>query len=84
MDPTNTTPKHPQAGLIPLCRLYENTSKRTGNRYLAGTLTYTTKVLGFESEDENGNPCWQVYVQERPKPIPGQDLSRLRLPTEET
>lgn len=52
--------------LIPLCRIYQNESQRTGKPYLVGNLTYTTKLIGFESEDESGNVCWQLYVQERP------------------
>ncbi len=52
--------------LIPLCRLYQNESQRTGKSYLLGSLTFTTKIVGFQAEDDQGNACWQLYIQERP------------------
>lgn len=51
--------------LIPLCRLFENTSAK-GNRYLIGNLPYTTKLIAFQEETDDGQTVWQLYVQERP------------------
>lgn len=65
-----------QQALVPLCRMYENESKNTGKPYLAGNLTYTTKILGFQAEDDQGNACWQLYIQERPQKPPTSQPSQ--------
>jgi|GEM_PF-2797775 hypothetical protein len=64
--------------MIPLCRLYENESKKTGTPYLVGNLTYTAKIVGFKSKDEHGNECWQLFVEERPprNPAPAESGTR--------
>jgi hypothetical protein len=52
--------------LIPLCNLYENTSKTTGRRYFVGNLSFTSKLLAFQNEDaRQGEPGWTVYLTER-------------------
>lgn len=61
------------APLIPLCRLYQNESQRTGKRYLAGLLSYTTKLVGFQEETADGQTVWQLYVQERLKSSASQN-----------
>ena len=71
--------------MIPLCRLYQNTSQKTGKAYLLGNLTYTTKIIGFPSEDEHGNSCWQLFIQERePKPPARLDVQAARPPQQAT
>ena len=55
--------------LIPLCRMFENTSAK-GNGYLVGNLTYTTKLVAFQEETDDGQIVWQLYVQERPAKSP--------------
>ena len=59
-----------QDKLIPLCKLYENTSKTTGKRYFVGTLSFTSKLLVFQNEDaKDGEPGWTLFIAERePKP----------------
>lgn len=56
--------------LIPLARLYENISKKTGKTYLAGNLSFTSKLLVFRNEDAaEGEPQWTIFLAERePKP----------------
>jgi hypothetical protein len=58
--------------LIPLCRLYENTSKTTGKRYLVGALSFTSKVLILRNDEaKDGEPQWTLYLAERTqKPQP--------------
>lgn len=52
--------------LIPLCKLYENTSKTTGRRYFVGNLSFTSKLLLFQNEDvKEGEPGWTVFLAER-------------------
>jgi hypothetical protein len=66
-----------QNKLIPLCKLYENTSKTTGKRYLVGNLSFTSKLLIFQNDDaKDGEPGWTVFITERepkPQPAPGTD-----------
>jgi len=66
-----------QDKLIPLCKLYENTSKTTGKRYFVGNLSFTSKLLIFQNDEaKDGEPQWTVFLAERePKPqtVPGQD-----------
>ena len=69
--------------LIPLVRLYENTSQRTGKPYLLGNLTFTSKIVGFEEKDEQGNTVWQLYIQERPPKSPAGPQAAMPAPTEE-
>lgn len=59
--------------LIPLCRLYENTSKTTGKRYFVGNLSFTSKVLLFQNDEaKDGEPGWTLFIAERePKSQPG-------------
>ncbi len=46
-----------QDKLIPLCKLYENTSKATGKRYFVGNLSFTSKLLIFPNEAaKDGEP----------------------------
>lgn len=56
--------------LIPLCQLYENTSKTTGKRYFVGNLSFTAKVLLFQNDEaKEGEPGWTLFIAERePKP----------------
>ena len=55
-----------QDKLIPLCRLYENTSKTTGKRYFVGNLSFTAKLLLLENKDaKEGEPQWTLFVAER-------------------
>jgi hypothetical protein len=56
--------------LIPLCRLYENTSKTTGKRYFVGNLSFTAKLLLLQNEEaKEGEPQWTLFLTERePKP----------------
>lgn len=55
-----------QDKLIPLCKLYENTSKTTGKRYFVGNLSFTSKLLVFSNEDaKEGEPGWTVFIAER-------------------
>jgi hypothetical protein len=57
--------------LIPLCKLYENTSKTTGKRYLVGNLSFTTKLLIFRNEDaKEGEPQWTLFLTEREPKAP--------------
>lgn len=52
--------------LLPLCRLYENVSQKTGTRYFVGNLSFTSKLLIFRNEDaKDGEPQWTVYIAER-------------------
>jgi len=54
-----------QDKLIPLCKLYENTSKTTGKRYFVGNLSFTSKLLIFQDEDaKDGGPQWTVFIAE--------------------
>lgn len=55
-----------KSSLIPLCRVYQNVSQRTGKPYLVGSLSYTTKIVGFQEETADGQTVWQLYIQERP------------------
>jgi len=61
-----------QDKLIPLCRLYENTSKTTGKRYFVGNLSFTSKLLILRNDEaKEGEPQWTLYVAEREqKPLP--------------
>ncbi|HJY84456.1 MAG TPA: hypothetical protein VKK81_25670 [Candidatus Binatia bacterium] len=55
-----------QDKLIPLCRLYENTSKTTGKRYFVGNLSFTAKLLLLENKDaREGEPQWTLFLAER-------------------
>lgn len=60
--------------LIPLCKLYENTSKTTGKRYFVGNLSFTSKLLIFSNDEaKEGEPQWTVFLAERePKPQQSQ------------
>jgi hypothetical protein len=56
---------------IPLCRLYENTSKTTGKRYFVGNLSFTSKLLIFQNDDaKDGEPGWTVFIAEREQKQP--------------
>ena len=79
-----------QDKLIPLCKLYENTSKATGKRYFVGNLSFTSKLLIFPNEAaKEGEPQWTVFLADRePKlqqtqtkciPDPGEPMPRRRL-----
>lgn len=56
--------------LIPLCRLYENTSKTSGKRYFVGNLSFTSKVVLLQNPGaKEGEPGWTLYITSRePKP----------------
>ena len=64
----------PDNRMIPLCKLYKNTSKTSGRRYFVGNLSFTSKLLIFQNEDaKEGEPGWTVFIAEReqkPKPYP--------------
>jgi len=46
-----------QDKLIPLCRLYENTSKTTGKKYFVGNLSFTSKLLILRNDEaKEGEP----------------------------
>jgi len=74
--------------LIPLCRLYENTSKTTGKRYFVGNLSFTAKLLILQNDDaREGEPGWTVFITEREQkpqsqadgiPDPGEPMRRRR------
>ena len=63
--------------MIPLCKLYKNTSKTTGKEYFVGNLSLTSKLLIFENQDaQEGEPGWTVFLAERqPKPQADQKAS---------
>ena len=80
-----------QDTLIPLCRLYENTSKTTGRRYFVGNLSFTSKLLILRNDEaKEGEPQWTLFLAEReqkPQPAgtaragdgildPGEPMSR--------
>jgi len=78
-----------QDKLIPLCKLYENTSKTTGKRYFVGTLSFTSKLLVFQNEEaKEGEPQWTLFLAEREQkpqqtqtdgiPDPGEPTARRR------
>ena len=71
--------------LIPLCRLYENTSKTTGKRYFVGNLSFTAKVLLFQNDDaKEGEPGWTLFLAERePKPESSGDRRLMTQPKPE-
>lgn len=51
---------------VPLCRLYERTSKR-GNPYLTGRLgAARVTILKTDQTDEDGNAIWSLLIQEAP------------------
>ena len=52
---------------VQLCRLYEKTSKTTGNQYLVGRLG-SAKIVVLKSKDtgDDGGPIWNVLVSEAP------------------
>jgi hypothetical protein len=55
-----------QEKLIPLCRLYENTSNTTGRRYFVGNLSFTSKLLLFQNDEaKDGEPGWTLFLAER-------------------
>jgi hypothetical protein len=55
-----------QDKLIPLCRLYENTSKTTGKRYFVGNLSFTSKLLILHNDEaKEGEPQWTLFLAER-------------------
>ena len=55
-----------QDKLIPLCRLYENTSKTTGKRYFVGNLSFTAKLLLLRNDEaKEGEPQWTLFLAER-------------------
>jgi hypothetical protein len=55
-----------QDKLIPLCRLYENTSKTTGRKYFVGNLSFTAKLLLLENKDaKEGEPQWTLFLTEQ-------------------
>ena len=50
-----------------LCRLFENTSKTTGRRYLVGNLSFTSKLLILPNDRAlEGEPQWTAFVVEKP------------------
>lgn len=52
--------------LIPVCKLYENTSKTTGRRYFTGNLSFTSKVLILPNDNaKEGDPPWTLFLAER-------------------
>jgi hypothetical protein len=59
----------PADTLIPLCKLYENTSK-AGRKYYVGNLSFTAKLVLLQNLDAtDGAPQWTLYISERtPKP----------------
>jgi hypothetical protein len=59
-----------QDKLIPLCWLYENTSRTTGKRYFVGNLSFTAKLLILQNDEaKEGEPPWTLFLTERePKP----------------
>jgi hypothetical protein len=82
-----------QDKLIPLCRLYENTSKTTGKRYFVGNLSFTSKVLILRNDEaQEGEPQWTLFLTEREQkpqtagparpdegiPDPGEPVGRRR------
>ena len=82
-----------QDKLIPLCRLYENTSKTTGKRYFVGNLSFTSKLLILRNDEaQEGEPQWTLFLAEREQkpqtagtaragdgiPEPGEPVGRQR------
>src|SRR5262249_47850359 len=69
-----------QDTLVPLCRLYENTSKTTGRKYFVGNLSFTAKLLLLENKDaREGEPGWTLFVVERePRPQEAGEPARGR------
>jgi hypothetical protein len=60
------TRKYPAS--VTVARLYERTSKATGNIYLAGRLGYARLVIVKSSAfDDDGNPIWEVRLSEAPQ-----------------
>ena len=52
--------------MIKLAGLYENESKKTGNKYFVGYMGLT-KVLIFKARDPGPHdPTWELYIAERP------------------
>lgn len=62
---------------VKLARLYECTSKRTGNQYLRGRLGFANVII-LKSDDvsDSGQPIWSVLVQEPEQR--GDNTSHLR------
>jgi hypothetical protein len=55
-----------QDKLIPLCKLYENTGKTTGNRYFVSKLSFTAKLLILRNDEaKEGEPPWTLFLTER-------------------
>ena len=82
-----------QDKLIPLCRLYENTSKTTGKRYFVGNLSFTSKLLILRNDEaKEGEPQWTLFLTEREQkpadtaragegiPDPGEPMPRRAWP----
>jgi hypothetical protein len=66
----------PDNRMIPLCKLYENTSKTTGKKYFVGNLSWSSKLLIFQNDDaKESEPGWTVFIAERePKQQPQVDV----------
>ena len=66
-----------QDKLIPLCRLYENTSKTTGKRYFVGNLSFTSKLLILRNDEaKEGEPQWTLFLAEREQKPQAADTFR--------
>lgn len=68
---------------IPLCKLYERTSKR-GNTYLTGRLgAARVTILKTDQADDDGNSIWSLMLQEAP-PTQQRSEQAKRAPKAET